>query len=183
MKKSVMLIFVVCMVSIVYATPVSENGQLHVCGNNLCNEHGTEIQLRGVGTHGTQWFGNCYNAESIASLANDWGVDVFRLSLYPNQGCYEVGHQYCTLDWVDQTVELLTAQGIYVLLDWHMGMAGDNDPNVHLQNDYVIDYFEHVATQHGDKNNIIYELANEPHGVSLNTIIQYSNPHNPCNRS
>ena len=33
-------------------TPAAVNGQLHVCGVNLCNQAGTAVQLRGMGSHG-----------------------------------------------------------------------------------------------------------------------------------
>ena len=35
------------------------NGQLHVCGVNLCNQNNKAIQLRGMSTHGIQWFASC----------------------------------------------------------------------------------------------------------------------------
>lgn len=39
------------------ASPVGINGPLKVCGNFLCNQHGKPIQLRGMSTHGLQWYG------------------------------------------------------------------------------------------------------------------------------
>ena len=38
-------------------TPVAINGQLHVCGKQLCNQDEQPIQLRGMSTHGLQWYG------------------------------------------------------------------------------------------------------------------------------
>ncbi|CAM5464959.1 glycoside hydrolase family 5 protein [Streptomyces hirsutus] len=37
-------------------SPVAANGQLEVCGTKLWNEHGIPVQLRGMSTHGTQWY-------------------------------------------------------------------------------------------------------------------------------
>ncbi|MDP4088424.1 MAG: hypothetical protein Q8930_04020, partial [Bacillota bacterium] len=37
-------------------TAVEKNGQLKVAGGKLCNEKGTAIQLKGMSSHGLQWF-------------------------------------------------------------------------------------------------------------------------------
>jgi Carbohydrate binding module (family 35)/DUF5010 C-terminal domain len=68
-------------------TPVEINGQLRVCGLKLCNQHGNPIQLRGMSTHGLQWYSeigtirNCVNNASLNALANDWTADHLRLSM------------------------------------------------------------------------------------------------------
>src|ERR1700754_5142611 len=72
-------------------TPVQKNGQLRVTGLKLCNQYGNPIQLRGMSTHGIQWYGwgSCLNEASLNALANDWGADVLRISLYVQEGGYE----------------------------------------------------------------------------------------------
>lgn len=46
-------------------TPVAANGQLVVCGTRLCNQRGKTIQLRGMSTHGLQWYSQCVTNGSL----------------------------------------------------------------------------------------------------------------------
>ncbi|GAB4084322.1 hypothetical protein GCM10028784_09520 [Myceligenerans cantabricum] len=149
-------------------TPVEANGRLHVCGVNLCNEDGTQVQLRGMSSHGTQWYSRCVNDASLDTLADDWGADVMRISTYVQEGGYETDPEGFT-DLVHTYIEELTARGMYVVVDWHMLDPGD--PNVNLERART--FFTAVAERHADKDNIIYEVANEPNGVSWQDLKGY----------
>ena len=43
-------------------SPAAVNGQLKVCGVKLCNQAGQQVQLRGMSTHGIQWYSSCATA-------------------------------------------------------------------------------------------------------------------------
>src|SRR5690348_2301151 len=62
-------------------TPVSRNGQLHVCGLKLCNQNNQPVQLRGMSTHGIQWYSSCIKTASLDALAYDWKADILRISM------------------------------------------------------------------------------------------------------
>jgi endoglucanase len=157
------------------STPVERNGRLKVVGTKLVNEYGKEIQLRGVGTHGLQWFGDCINENSIKSLVKDWGADVIRLSMYPDQGGYEENPDYWKR-YLDNLIEIAYRNGIYVIVDWHMGMQkGNGDPWYWVdQNNMVVDFFDYVSKKHGSKGMVLYELSNEPHDVGWEKIKSYA---------
>src|SRR5688500_20384953 len=70
-------------------TPVQKNGQLKVCGTKLCNQYNNAIQLRGMSTHGIQWYYQCLTDASLDALAFNWGSDILRISLYVQEGGYE----------------------------------------------------------------------------------------------
>jgi endoglucanase len=152
-------------------TPVEINGQLSVCGRTLCNQFGNPIQLRGMSTHGLQWYGwgRCVNADSLAALANDWGADVLRLSLYVQEHGYESDPLGLTAQ-VDTIVDRLVGLGLYAIIDWHMLDPGD--PAYNLERART--YFSHMARTHGSRPNVIYEIANEPNGVSWSGIKSYA---------
>ncbi|HYN96947.1 MAG TPA: glycoside hydrolase family 5 protein, partial [Pilimelia sp.] len=150
-------------------TPVEINGQLRVCGVNLCNQDGRPIQLRGMSSHGLQWYAHCVNASSLAALADDWTADVFRIAMYVQEGGYETNPARFT-DLVNQYIELATAQGLYVIVDFHTLTPGD--PNYNLARART--FFQAVASRHADKNNILYEIANEPNGVPWAGIKGYA---------
>ena len=140
-------------------TPVARNGQLQVIGTKLCNQYGNPIQLRGMSTHGIQWYGwgSCLTAASLDALANDWGADVLRISLYVQEGGYETDPAGFTAQ-VNRLIEEATARGMYALVDWHQLTPGD--PNYNLSRAKT--FFSAIANTHKNKNNIIYDICNEP---------------------
>jgi endoglucanase len=150
-------------------TPVGANGQLKVCGTKLCNKNNKAIQLRGMSTHGLQWHGACYNQASIQALAKDWKADVVRLSMYVQEDGYEKDPAGFTAK-ADAIIDQAIAQGMYVLIDWHILTPGD--PNTNLEGAKT--YFTHMAQKYGNKPNVMYEIANEPNGVSWASIKSYS---------
>ncbi|UPK71615.1 cellulase family glycosylhydrolase [Chitinophaga filiformis] len=140
-------------------TPVARNGQLQVIGTKLCNQYGNPIQLRGMSTHGIQWYGwgSCLTAASLDALAYDWGADVLRISLYVQEGGYETDPAGFTAQ-VNRLIEEATARGMYALVDWHQLTPGD--PNYNLSRAKT--FFSAIANTHKNKNNIIYDICNEP---------------------
>jgi endoglucanase len=151
------------------ATPVARHGQLRVCGRQLCDSAGTPVQLRGMSTHGLQWYANCVTRGSLDVLANEWRADVLRISMYVQEGGYETDPAGFTAR-VNDIVEQATARGLYAIIDWHMLDPGD--PNANL--DRARTFFAQVAARHRDKPNVLYELANEPSGVHWDSIKSYA---------
>ncbi|MFJ8747908.1 glycoside hydrolase family 5 protein [Streptomyces sp. NPDC102441] len=150
-------------------TPVDVNGKLHVCGVNLCNQYDRPVQLRGMSTHGIQWFDECYNDASLDALANDWKSDLLRVSMYVQEDGYETDPAGFTRR-VNELVDMAEARGMYALIDFHTLTPGD--PNVNLDNAKT--FFASVAARNADKDNVIYEITNEPNGVSWSSIKSYA---------
>ncbi|GGS56625.1 cellulase family glycosylhydrolase [Actinokineospora fastidiosa] len=150
-------------------TPVEINGQLRVCGVNLCNQYNRPIQLRGMSTHGLQWFSRCYNNASLDALATDWQADLFRIAMYVQEGGYETNPSGFTSQ-VNNLVDMAEARGLYAVIDFHTLTPGD--PNYNL--DRAKTFFASVASRNGAKKNVIYEIANEPNGVSWAAIKSYA---------
>ncbi|GLZ29342.1 hypothetical protein Lesp02_15320 [Lentzea sp. NBRC 105346] len=150
-------------------TPVEINGQLHVCGVKLCNQYNKPIQLRGMSTHGIQWYSQCIKTASLDALANDWKADILRISMYIQEDGYETDPRKFT-DMVHGYIEEATKRGMYALVDWHQLDPGD--PNYNLSRAKT--FFTEIAQRHKDKVNIIYDIANEPNGVSWSGIKSYA---------
>ncbi|MFI9816340.1 cellulase family glycosylhydrolase [Saccharothrix variisporea] len=150
-------------------TPVEINGQLRVCGVNLCNQYNRPIQLRGMSTHGIQWFDKCYNSASLDALANDWKADLLRIAMYVQEQGYETNPSGFT-SRVNSLVDMAEARGLYAIIDFHTLTPGD--PNYNL--DRAKTFFSQVASRNAAKKNVIYEIANEPNGVSWAGIKSYA---------
>ncbi|PSL51861.1 endoglucanase [Saccharothrix carnea] len=150
-------------------TPVEINGQLRVCGVNLCNQYNRPIQLRGMSTHGIQWFDKCYNTNSLNALANDWKSDLFRIAMYVQEQGYETNPSGFT-NRVNSLVDMAEARGMYAMIDFHILTPGDPNYNI----DRAKTFFAAVAQRNAAKKNVIYEIANEPNGVSWASIKSYA---------
>jgi len=151
------------------ATPVAINGQLHVCGTHLCNQFDKPIQLRGMSTHGLQWFPQCYGSTALDTLADDWRADVLRLAMYVDADGYVTNPDGLTTR-VENLVDETERRGMYAIVDFHTLDPGD--PNLHTQDAKT--FFGEVAPRFADKKNVIYEITNEPNGVSWEQIHTYA---------
>jgi len=149
--------------------PHDINGLLRVCGVQLCNQYNKPIQLRGMSTHGLQWYAQCIKPASWDALVDDWGGDFIRTAMYIQEGGYETNPRKFT-DLVHSYIEEATRRGIYVLVDWHQLSPGD--PNYNLSRAKT--FFTEIATRHKDKTNIIYDIANEPNEVSWSKVKSYA---------
>jgi endoglucanase len=159
-------------------SPVADHGRLRVCGVRLCDRAGDPVQLRGMSSHGIQWFPDCVNRRSLTALRDDWRADFIRIAMYVQEGGYETDPAGFTRK-VNEAVELATALGLYVIIDFHVLNPGD--PTVNLAR--ARSFFADVAAAHADKNNVIYEVANEPNGVSWKKIKRYAERVIPVIRS
>ncbi|MFE0265396.1 glycoside hydrolase family 5 protein [Nocardiopsis alba] len=150
-------------------TAIDEHGRLSVCGIKLCDENGDQVQLTGMSTHGIQWYDHCLTDGSLDALADDWRADVLRVSMYIQEGGYETDPRGFT-DRVHELIEEGTERGLYVIVDWHMLTPGDPNHNT----ERAKEFFQEIASVHTDKDNLLYEIANEPNGVSWNSIKGYA---------
>ncbi|MBM6406110.1 glycoside hydrolase family 5 protein [Phycicoccus sp. CSK15P-2] len=146
-----------------------EHGQLRVCGLQLCGENGEVVQLRGMSSHGLQWYADCMNDASLDALAEDWQANVVRLSTYVQEGGYETDPEGFT-QLVGRLIEAGTARGLYIVVDWHILSPGDPYQNL----DRAERFFTDIAGRYGGQDNLLYEIANEPNGVSWGSIASYA---------
>ena len=152
-------------------TPVSENGRLKVVANHLCDANDQPIQLRGMSSHGLQWYGwgDCVTDASLDALAYEWKSGVFRVSMYVDEGGYKTdpaGYKAAIDTIVDDALE----RGIYVILDWHILNPGDPWDNI----DHAREFFSYMSAKHGGKGHVLYEVCNEPNGVAWSRIKTYA---------
>lgn len=144
-------------------SPVQINGQLRVRGRFLENQYGQTIQLRGMSTHGIQWYGwdRCVTEKSLDALEKDWQADIVRIAMYVQEGGYETNPQQFT-EHVDRIISHLIKRGMYVLIDWHILTPGDPMKNL----ESAKTFFQYMSNKYKDTPNILYEIANEPNDKS-----------------
>ncbi|MFN2747356.1 MULTISPECIES: cellulase family glycosylhydrolase [Bacillus] len=148
-------------------TPVSVNGQLKLKGTQLVNQNGKAVQLKGISSHGLQWYGDYVNKDTLKWLRDDWGINVFRAAMYTAEGGYIDNPS--VKNKVKEAVEAAKELGIYVIIDWHI--LSDGNPNQNKAK--AKEFFKEMSSLYGNTPNVIYEIANEPNGgVNWNSDIK-----------
>jgi len=146
---------------------INRFGKLDIIGSNLCDETGSPVQLRGMSTHGIQYYPDFYVENSIQALAEDWGADIIRVSCYVNEGWGAHGDYLSDPSYwrgeIDNLVDLAEKYGLYVLIDWHM--LGPGDPNYFINE--AKEFWAYMAKEHGQKEFVLFDICNEPndHGT------------------
>ncbi len=140
-------------------SPVERYGKLKVEGANLCDKNGESIQLRGMSTHGIQYFDQFYTKNLITSLALYWKADIIRISCYVNEGNSDyLDSPAKWRTYVDSIVDMAGEAGIYALIDWHMLSPGD--PN-YFKNE-AKEFWKYMVDKHGNKTHVLFDICNEP---------------------
>ncbi len=149
-------------------------GKLQVLGGKLCSESGEPVMLRGVSLNGLVTSESFLNEELFRELAEDDGVNLFRLAMY-TYGVGSVG--YCTggdkerhKQDIARGVELARSHDMYVIIDWHI--LSDGDPNTYL--DEALAFFAEMAESYASCDHVLYEICNEPNGVDWPAVKTYA---------
>ena len=142
-------------------------GRLEVKNGGLYGRGvGRYVQLKGMSSHGLQWFPWC--STTVKYLARDWNCTVVRAAMYTKEGGYiddpSVKYE------VEKIVEAAIYNGIYVIIDWHV--LNDHDPNIYKYEARA--FFKEMAIKYGEYNHVIYEICNEPNGVTWSQIKDYA---------
>ena len=155
------------------STPVKKNGRLSVKGTRLVNSQGKTVVLKGVSTHGINWFPQYVNKAAFKTLRDNWGVNCIRLAMYTeeyNGYCFG-GNQAELRKLINNGVKYATELGMYVIIDWHI--LSDGNPAKNKKQ--AMSFFKYMAKKYKNQNNIFYEICNEPNGgTSWNTIKSYA---------
>jgi endoglucanase len=142
-------------------------GQLQVKGNQLINQKGDSVALRGMSLFWSQWIGKYYNYDCIKWLRDDWKCTVVRAAMAVESDGY-LTNPVTEMAKVKTVIDAGIDLGIYVIVDWH-------DHRAHNHQAEAIAFFKEIASLYGNKPNIIYEIYNEPEQVSwLNAVKPYS---------
>jgi aryl-phospho-beta-D-glucosidase BglC (GH1 family) len=153
---------------------VARNGQLRVEGGQLVNRYGQPVQLRGAALHGLQWF-PITEGQTIPNAASFFGLDIVRPAMYVERDSPMDPTDYWGGYLADPDAMLareLTAiddaidAGVYVFIDWHI----HSDPGLYTEE--AAAFFSEMARRYRGVPNVIYEICNEPVGVSWSADIK-----------
>ncbi len=137
---------------------VSYNGKLKIKDNALVNYKNEKIVLRGISTHGIQWYGKYANYENIKELRDNFNNNLFRIAMYTEEGGYISDN---SLKYkVEEIVDIAIKLDMYVIIDWHI--LSDGNPLIHMKESKI--FFSEMSEKYKNIPNVIYEICNEPNG-------------------
>lgn len=159
----------------------SQHGKLSVEGTQLVDAHGQPFQLHGVSTHGLAWYPQYVNEDAFRTLRDDWGANVVRFAMYTaeNGGYCTGGDREKLVSTIQTGVDACTNLDMYAIIDWHI--LSDNDPNMHI--DDAKDFWNKVSRAYSSRDNVIYEICNEPNNTSWESVKTYADTIIPIIRS
>ena len=147
---------------------VSYNGNLKLDGINIVNQYGEKIHLKGISSHGLQWFNYLVTDSNIKELKS-WGSNIFRLAMYTKEGGYIDNKN--VYDDLIKDIDMVINNDMYVIVDWHI--LSDNNPNQNKEEAKA--FFKKITEKYKNTPNIIYEICNEPNGgTSWNDVKSYA---------
>ncbi|MDD5349040.1 MAG: cellulase family glycosylhydrolase [Chthoniobacteraceae bacterium] len=138
--------------------------ELKVSGNKIVTPDGTAVWLQGVNIDSLEWNpnGDANIVWSAWVALTDWNSNVLRVPVNDDiwfgrgkNGIPNDPEKYRQV--VDTIVKLAATRGAHVILDLHRFLA-PSDANVAFWKDAAVRYKNNPA--------VIYELFNEPHGIS-----------------
>ena len=144
-------------------TPFGQHGRLsvgHAKGFKqpvILDEHKKYVQLRGVSTHGLQWYPQYVNQKAMRTLRDEWGINTVRLAVYPREGGYLEGSQAQMDAKIKTAVKSAGKLGLYVIIDWHVLNYNPNDDLAQAQR-----FFKTYAVKYKNNAHVIFEICNEP---------------------
>ncbi len=136
---------------------VSEHGVLSLSGTALVDENGRQVVLRGMSSHGIQWFPQFASPDAIRAT-RDYGANLFRVAMYTEEGGYLTNP--ALKDRVIAAVDAAIALDMYVIIDWHI--LSDGNPLRHQEE--AIAFFSAMSAHYAGNPAVLYEICNEPNG-------------------
>jgi len=150
-----------------FAGPVSYYGELKASGNKLIgSKTGNPVQVKGVslGWSNSNWESEAFfNANTVNAMVDGWKAEVIRTPYGEDNAS--------NLARVKVAVDAALAKDVYVVIDWHSHSA-------HSQTATATKFFSQMAREYGDKDNVIFEIYNEPtaaNGGTWTNIKNYAN--------
>ncbi|MBZ5488660.1 glycoside hydrolase family 5 protein [Halomonas aquamarina] len=106
-----------------------------------------------------------YNAQVVQWLKEDWNTTIVRAAMGADEGGSYQQDPQANVERVETIVDAAIDNDMYVIIDFHTHHGEDKKED-------AIRFFQQMAQQYGDHNNVIYEIYNEPLQVSWSNVVK-----------
>ncbi len=136
--------------------------QIHVAGNGLQDSDGNPVWLQGLCIDSFEWSatGESVN-QSIQTAIEEWKANCIRLPMKDDfwfgKGKWQKDGGKAYRELIDSAVSMASDRGVYLVLDLHR--FGAPMPE-HLE------FWKDAAARYSNNPAVIFEIFNEPHGIS-----------------
>jgi endoglucanase/cellulose 1,4-beta-cellobiosidase len=134
--------------------PLSTRGSEVLIGGQPGSVSGSSFFWSNTGWGGERF----YNPQAVAWLKRDWNAGIVRAAMgvdAPGGYLADAANRQRVVTLVDAAI----ANDMYVIIDWHSHHA-------ERYRAQAIAFFRDMARRYGDRDNVIYEIYNEPLDVS-----------------
>lgn len=146
--------------------PVDRHGKLRIECTRMVDEHGRQVQLRGVSMGWHCLWPRFYTSSTVEKLASDWGADIVRCAVGVglNDICLDKRPELAYAV-VDSIMKGAVDNGVYALIDFHS----------HANNlELAKEFFSVVTERYGHLPNLLLEVWNEPTEVEWDETKLYA---------
>ena len=143
---------------------VRTNGRLQVLGNRIVGKDNQPVSLAGMSLFWSQWMPQYYTPEVVSWLKKDWKATVIRAAIAADSGGY-LKNPDLEFSKAVTVVDAAIKEGMYVIVDWH-----DHEAQKHTAQS--VKFFGDLSKKYKGRENVIYEIYNEPLKVSWSTVIK-----------
>jgi cysteinyl-tRNA synthetase len=143
---------------------------LRVEGTRLVCKDGKEVLLRGVAIADPHSIGKEFRLDHVDLIAREWKANCLRIPVHPGHWKKHGAAAYDTL--LDGLIDACGRNRLYAVVDYHgmgnlkTGKADRDKPEYDSSMDLARAFWKHIAARHKDKPWVLYELFNEPSGIS-----------------
>lgn len=159
------IIFYVGLFASFASDPVKMWGQLQVKGNQLCNETGEPVVLRGVSYGWHNLWPRFYNKHTVKWLKKDWKCTVLRAAMGTVIEDNYIENPDFALECINAVVNAAIKNDVYVIIDWH---------TYYPQKEEAKAFFSMMAQKYGKYPHVIYEIYNEPMEDTWASVKEYA---------
>ena len=142
-------------------SPLSVSGNKILAGGQPASFSGNSLFWSNTGWGGDRF----YNAGVVSWLKNDWKSKVVRVAMGVDEANGYLADPAGNKARVKAVIDAAIANDMYVIIDWHSHHAESYQPQ-------AIAFFQEMASLYGGRNNVIYEVYNEPLQVSWSGTIK-----------
>jgi aryl-phospho-beta-D-glucosidase BglC (GH1 family) len=139
-------------------TIVEKHGALKVKGNRIYDKNDNPVCLAGMSYFWSNegWEGKpFYNSGTVSELEKNWNCSIVRVAMGVEDSGGYIQNPVENEATIRKVIDAAILKGIYVIIDFHSHYAFQHEQKAK-------DFFEMMACDYGDKDNIIYEIYNEP---------------------
>jgi len=140
--------------------PVSTRGNEVLVGGQPGSVAGSSFFWSNTGWGGERF----YNPQAVAWLKKDWNAGIVRAAMgvdAPGGYLADASNKQRVATLVDAAI----ANDMYVIIDWHSHHA-------ERYRAQAIAFFQSMARAYGDRDNVIYEIYNEPLDISWHDTLK-----------